>query len=122
MCHFVLTLPVLGLIVFWLWPMPIAAPVYAVILVASLAVYYLIMRAMRRPVMTGREEILRKSGTVIEARERRIRIRVRNELWNAESSDKLRPGDTVKITGIQGLVLQVRRSDRAPAEEASAKC
>ena len=122
MCHFVLTLPVLGLIVFWLWPMPIAAPVYAVILVVSLAVYYLIMRAMRRPVMTGREEILRKSGTVIEARERRIRVRVRNELWNAESSDKLRPGDTVEITGMQGLMLQVRRSKPAPAAEASAKC
>jgi len=121
MCRLILTLPVLGLTVFWLWPRSIAAPVYAVIVVISLFFYYLMMRAMRRPVATGREEILRKSGTVIEARERRIRVRVRNELWNAESSDKLRPGDTVKITGIQGLVLLVRRSDPAPAEEVSAK-
>lgn len=121
MCHLALTLPVLGLIVFWLWPLSVAAPVYAVILVVSLAIYYLIMRAMRRPVMTGREEILRESGTVIEARERRIQIRVRNELWNAESSDKLHPGDAVEITGMQGLMLQVRRSKPAPAEEAFAK-
>lgn len=121
MCHLILTLPVLGVAVFWLWPASIAAPVYAVIVVISLLFYYLIMRAMRRPVMTGREEILRKSGTVIEARERRIRVRVRNELWNAELSDKLRPGDTVKIMGMQGLVLQVRRSDPARAAEVSPK-
>lgn len=119
MCHLMLMLPVLGLMVFRLWPMSIAAPVYIIILVVSLAVYYLIVQAMHRPVMTGREEILRKTGTVVEVRERRIQVRVRGEIWNAESSDRLRIGDTVSIAGIDGLVLQVRRSESTAAGIAS---
>ena len=111
MCHLILLLPVLGLAVFWLWPLSVAAPVYAVILAISLAFYYFIMQAMRRPVMTGAEEIRRKTGKVIEVRGRKILVRVRGEIWNAESSDRLRVGDYVRITDLNGLVLSVQRLD-----------
>ena len=113
MCHLILVLPVLGLAVFWLWPLSVAAPVYAVILAISLAMYYLIMQAVRRPVMTGAEEILQKTGKVLEVRGRKISVRVRGEIWNAESSDRLHTGDDVSITGLEGLVLRVQRLDDA---------
>lgn len=109
MCHLILALPLLGLGVFWLWPLSVAAPVYAVIFLVSLAFYYFIMRAMHQPVMTGREAIIQGTGKVIEVREHKVRVRVRNELWNAESPDKLRAGDQVRIVGIDGLMLRVQR-------------
>ena len=117
MCHLVLLLPVLGLAAFWLWPLSVAVPAYAVILAISLLFYYLIMQAMHRPVITGTEEILRKTGKVLEVRGRKILVRVRGEIWNAESSDRLRVGDTVRITSLDGLVLRVQRLDDAtPAD------
>ena len=110
-------LPVLGLTVFWFWPLSVAAPVYAVILVISLAFYYLILQAMRQPVVTGAEEILQMTGKVLEVRGRKISVRVRGEIWNAESSDRLRVGDNVRITKMDGLVLRVQRlGDAIPAD------
>lgn len=109
MCHLILMLPLLGLVVFWVWPLSVAVPVYTVIVFVSLAIYYLILRAMHRPVITGREGIIQGTGWVIEVRKHQVRVRVRNELWNAESSDKLRPGDQVKIVGVDGLMLRVQR-------------
>ena len=117
MCHLTLLLPVLGLTVFWLWPLSVAGPAYAGILALSLLFYYLIMQAMHRPVTTGAEEILRQTGKVLEVRGRKISVRVRGEIWNAESSDRLHPGDSVNITGIDGLMLRVRRSDHAQMAE-----
>lgn len=110
MCHLILALPFLGLMVFWLWPLSVAAPVYAAIFLLSLALYYLIMQAMRRPVVTGAEELLHGIGRVIEVHQKKVRIRVHSEIWNAVSTDRLRAGDQVEITGVEGLVLQVRRS------------
>jgi inner membrane protein len=113
MCHLILVLPVIGLVVFWIWPMHVAAAVYATILLVSLSLYYLIMRAMQRPVVTGAEEILQGTGKVIEVREQEVRVRVHSEIWNAESPDKLCTGDQVRIVGVDGLVLSVRRMERA---------
>jgi len=120
MCHLILLLPVLGVVVFWLWPLSVAAPAYAVILAISLAFYYLIMQAMRQPVVTGAEEILRKTGKVLEVRGRKISVRVRGEIWNAESSDRLHVGDEVRITARDGLVLRVQRLDEATNTDVAA--
>ncbi len=117
MCHLILVLPVLGLAVFWLWPLSVAAPVYAIILAISMAMYYLIIQAMRRPVVSGAEEILQKTGKVLEVRGRKISVQVRGEIWNAESGDKLHPGDAVIVTGIEGLMLQVKRPDHVPVAD-----
>ena len=111
MCHLILMMPVLGLPVFWLWPISVAAPVYAVIVVFSAVLYFFTMRAMRRPVQTGSEELLRSIGGVVEARERLARVRVHSEIWNAESSEKLHKGDRVKVLSVDGLTLRVKRLD-----------
>lgn len=112
MCHLILMLPLLGLGVFWLWPLSVAVPVYVVILLVSLAFYYFIMRAMHQPVITGREAIIQGTGKVIEVREHKVLVRVRNEIWNAESPDKLRTGDQVEIVSVDGLMLRVQRIGR----------
>ena len=101
-------LPVLGLPVFWLWPLSEAAPAYGVILTLSILVYVYVFRAMRQPVETGAEQILHSIGKVVEAGAKETRVRVHSEIWRAGSTEKLRPGDVVEIIGIDGLKLRVR--------------
>jgi membrane-bound serine protease (ClpP class) len=36
-------------------------------------------------------------------------VRVRGELWNAHASAPVEPGETVTVSGIEGLTLQVER-------------
>ena len=102
-------LPVLGLPVFWLWPLSQAVPAYGVILALSILVYVYVIRAMRQPVETGAEQILHSLGKVVEAGAKETRVRVHSEIWRAGSTEKLRPGDVVEIIGIDGLKLRVRK-------------
>jgi membrane-bound serine protease (ClpP class) len=104
-------MPILGLPVFWLLPMPVAAPGYAVIVALSLWLYSYILRSMRRPVETGMEEILHSTGKVIETGHRLLKVQVHSEIWNARSSDQLHKGDAVKVAGMNGLTLRVQRLD-----------
>ncbi|MFQ5755903.1 MAG: NfeD family protein [Acidiferrobacterales bacterium] len=109
MCHIILALPILGLPVFWLWPVGVAAPVYAVIVMISIWTYAFVMRAMRRPVETGTEEMLHAKARVIEAKGSKARVRVHSETWNATSPDPLSKGDWVEVDEVDGLTLRVRR-------------
>lgn len=83
MCHLTLMLPVLSLPIFWLAPGSLAAPIYGVILVASVLIYVYVIRAMRRAVQTGAEGLEHEAGRVIEVDGRRARVRVHSELWRS---------------------------------------
>ncbi len=107
MCHLILFLPVFGLAVFLIWPLSMAAPAYALIFLLSLAMYVLIIKAMRQPVVTGTEAMLCSIGTVVGAEGDHWRIEVGNEIWEAESTAALQTGDRVQVTGIDGLILKV---------------
>ena len=63
MCHLILALPFLALPVFWWLPIGGAITVYVFVLFVTGAVYWLAMRAMRAPVMSGIETVLQKVGT-----------------------------------------------------------
>lgn len=107
MCHLILFLPVFGLAVFLLWPLSMAVPAYTLIFLLSLAMYALIIKAMRQPVVTGSEAMLHSVGTVVGAEGDHWRISVRGETWEAESAAALKTGDSVRVTGIDGLRLTV---------------
>jgi membrane protein implicated in regulation of membrane protease activity len=109
MCHLILLLPLLAIPLFWLVPMSIAVPVYIAVLVLSGGIYYLAIRAMQRPVQTGREVLLHSRGEVLAREGTRFRVRIRSEEWNAESKDNLRPGDCVEVVSVEELILRVRR-------------
>jgi len=111
MCHLILLMPVFSLAVFWIWPLSVAGPVYAVITALSLWMYAYIWRAMQRPVLGGAEELLHSDGEVMEVNGNALRVRVHSEMWSAESKDILHRGDHVKVVGMTGLILQVRRQD-----------
>ena len=116
MFHLILLMPVFALAVFWIWPLTVAAPVYAAVALLSLWMYALIWRAMRRPVQAGAEELTHSIGEVMAVQEDGLRVRVHSEMWNAQSNDPLHRGDRVKVVGMAGLTLQVRRLEEGEDE------
>jgi membrane-bound serine protease (ClpP class) len=65
------------------------------------------LRARRRPVAAGAEAMIGAPGEVVEAADGNLTIRVLGELWRARGDARLAPGDRVRVTGRDGLVLDV---------------
>lgn len=69
--------------------------------------YIFVFKALARPVVTGKEEIMHSVGKVIDIHDHSIFVRIHGENWSAKSSDSLQVGDTVKVTGMDELTLIV---------------
>lgn len=106
-CHLVFLAPVFGLILFWIFPWPIATVLYGGLLVVSGAVYVVTYRAMRLPVTTGAEGMIGVRGQVVRAIESRGTVRIHNELWTAEAGQPLPVGTSVRVVSVTGLILHV---------------
>jgi membrane-bound serine protease (ClpP class) len=91
----------------------IPLPLIAGIAVATAAFMILVggmaAKARTRPVITGREELVGAGGEVIEAAGDETWARVRGETWRVRSGERLAPGSRVRVTGVDGLVLDVKR-------------
>jgi membrane-bound serine protease (ClpP class) len=59
----------------------------------------------RQPVTVGPQQIVGMEGVVRDDGQ----VFVRGELWRARSADPLRPGEHVRVAGMDGLTLDVRR-------------
>lgn len=113
MCHLILLLPVVALPVFWLLPTGAAVVLYAAVLAASIGVYWLVLQAMRAPVVTGVEALLNQTGTVRGVDGRKASVWVSSELWSADvEPGALKVGDAVEVVGTVGLLLRVRKAGR----------
>jgi membrane-bound serine protease (ClpP class) len=82
-------------------------------LAASSAVVVLLgggmaLRARRRPVVSGREELIGADGVVLVGGDAGTWAEVHGERWRVASPDPLQPGQRVRVVGMQGLTLQVR--------------
>jgi membrane-bound serine protease (ClpP class) len=72
-----------------------------------LGVLGLAMRARHRPVITGAEEMIGSVAEVVHWAGSRGRVRVRGEIWAAESATGLAEGQKVRVVGRTGLTLAV---------------
>ncbi len=70
-------------------------------------------RAYRRPVVSGRAQLIGASASVVSGFPGHGRVRVMGELWQAESSDALAPEEVVEVVDMRGLRLVVARLDRS---------
>lgn len=68
----------------------------------------LLMRARRRPVVTGQEQMIGGSGRVLDWDGRSGRVRLHGEIWQATAPESLDPGSRVRVEKIDGLTLVVR--------------
>jgi membrane-bound serine protease (ClpP class) len=65
------------------------------------------VQARKRPTATGAEQLLSEHGTVIDWSGDHGNIRIHGEVWAARGTRPLMPGDTVRVTKRDGLVLVV---------------
>jgi membrane-bound serine protease (ClpP class) len=86
---------------------PVIAGLTVLSAVFLVGVLGLAVRARRRPVITGAEEMIGSVGEVVGWTGSRGRVRVRGEIWAAESVLILAEGQKVRVTGRSGLVLAV---------------
>ena len=64
-------------------------------------------RARRRPVVSGAQTLVGASGELVEYSGGEGWALVRGEHWKVHGPDQLRPGDTVRVTGLRGGLLEV---------------
>jgi len=70
------------------------------------------LKARRRPVVSGSEELVGSAGLVLDDLTDEGWARVHSEQWRVKSTVPLKRGQAVRVTGRDGLVLTV-----APADE-----
>ena len=67
----------------------------------------MLMRARQRDVVTGPEEMIRSPAEVIEWHGRKGRVRAHGEIWKAQAGEGFKPGQTVRVSEVDGLTLIV---------------
>jgi membrane-bound serine protease (ClpP class) len=86
------------------------------IAVAGAAFLFLVvgmaLKAHTRPVVSGREELLGSTGEVLEDCEREGWARVHSETWRIHSGLPLKAGQRVRVTAMDGLLLEVTPDSR----------
>lgn len=110
-CHLFLMMPVFGLAAFVLLPWATALPLYLVVSALSLLIYAKIMKALHAPVATGPEGMIGKEALVVYELAPKGLISYRGELWEAVSQERFRPGEWVRIVGVEGVRASVGRPD-----------
>lgn len=91
----------------WALIVPIAATTALFIfLIIGMAI-----RARKRPVVTGSEELLEAEGVVLDDIETEGWARVHSELWQVRSQVPLARGAKVRVTARHDLVLEVKPID-----------
>jgi len=87
---------------------PLIAATAAVSAAFFFGVVYLALRARRRAVVSGAEELIGSRGEALEDFAQGTgRVRVHSEEWQARAACPIRRGEQVRITGRDGLVLVV---------------
>ncbi len=115
MCHLILLMPVLGLPIFWLAPLSFAIPSYLAIVLISVFLYWLITKAMRKPIQDGFQSLIGTRAEVVSrmapGHSAQYLIRSQGELWSAYSTDVLKISEWVNIVAVKGIGVVVERAN-----------
>lgn len=88
-------------------PLPLVLGSAAVSAAVLFAIGSLAARARARPVVSGRETLVGSRGPVTHVAEGESWARIQGESWRVRCTAPLAPGDTVRVAGVDGLVLEV---------------
>ena len=99
-CHLWLTMPVLGLGLFFVLPFSWALILYLAVVLLSSFVYYKVMESMHAPVTMGAESL---AGQIVTT-DASGAVYYQGERWTAEPS---LPNQPVRVVALRGLRLQV---------------
>ncbi len=98
--------PELGLIINW-W---VFLPLFLSFSAGVLLLVFVVLRSIRRKVISGREGLVGETGSV----ERAIaagqsgKVFVHGELWDASAASPIPVGSSVTVVGVAGMKLQVK--------------
>jgi len=87
------------------WPLIVA--VAALSAAFFIGVAMMALKARRRQIVSGREEMVGATGAVLEDFSDIGRVRVHSEEWQARCRIPLKRGQRIKVVGIDGLMLTV---------------
>jgi len=73
-----------------------------------LGVIGMAIKARGRPVVSGQEELIDATGIVLQDFTEEGRIQIHGESWLAKANVPLKRGQSVRVTGIDGLTLHVK--------------
>jgi membrane-bound ClpP family serine protease len=85
-----------------------------IIVIVIMAVFVLIMHkavipAIRRRIAAGVEEMVGRTGEVMEPLNPVGTIKIEGEYWKATTKGTINQGEEVEVVGIDGLILKVRK-------------
>ena len=92
----------------WMWPFVVGLAVVSAVSIAAFGAFA--VKSRRRPVVSGREDMIGAAGTVEIMQGDEGWAQVHGERWRIVSSAPLQPGDRIRVAGIDGLTLTVTRS------------
>lgn len=72
------------------------------------ALIMMMIRSHKRHVVTGQEGLIGSEGVVMSIEKNKITIMLMGEIWSAESSTMLAPGQRVQVVKTEGLTLTVK--------------
>lgn len=77
----------------------------------------LAIKARRRPVVSGLDELVGGEAIVLNDFDHRGRVAIHSETWNAQTAVPLHKGQAVRVTAVKGLTLLVRPQDDSTQEK-----
>ncbi len=93
----------------------ISLSIIAAFAVASAAVFLfalrMLLKARQQKVVSGMEAMVGSLGVATESFQGKGHIRAFSENWKAESEQSIGKGNTVEITGVEGLILKVKKQE-----------
>lgn len=89
----------------------ISLPLIGAFALVSAALFAIVIgmaiKARKRAVVSGAEELIGMNAEVLEDFDGKGRVRAHGELWRASTQIPLKKGQRVRITGMDGLILEV---------------
>lgn len=107
-CHLLLGVPVVIAALFVFLPWAMALPIALVLAIGTAAIVYQGMRALRQPVVTGKEALVGLMGEAVSDLSPEGLVRVGSELWVAETSERISKGARVQVLEVRGAKMRVR--------------
>jgi membrane-bound serine protease (ClpP class) len=98
-------------------PWPLIAAIAFLSALFIVAVVGMAMQARKRPVVSGSEEMIGAAGEVIEDFAQEGWARIHSETWKVSSMVPLKRAQKIRVTAINGLVLEVAPDDTVKREE-----
>ena len=109
---------ILALVFVALWYFKVNIPIWALVvigLVLAVSIFIIhraLLPALRRKKETGSEGMIGLECEVTQALKPKGVVKVKGEYWKAESPDSdIEVGEVVEVTGIDRLVLEVKRKE-----------